>query len=65
MRLLKQEIVEMLRDNGDIGTAQLVDAKFPKEVDTDVDGELLRHEGIDIEYLLSRRSGSADWAERK
>lgn len=59
MRLLKQEIVEMLKDNGDIGTAQLVEAKFPKEVDTDKDDELLRQEGVDIEYLLSRRSGSA------
>ena len=56
--LLKQEIVAMLQDNGDLVTAQQAEAKLPDEVDTDVDGELLREEGINIEYLMSKRSGS-------
>ena len=55
--LLKQEIVAMLQDNGDVVSAQQAEAKLPDEVDTDADGELLREEGINIEYLLSRRSG--------
>jgi hypothetical protein len=55
--LRKQEIVAMLQDNGDLVTAQQAEAKLPDEVDTDVDEELLREEGINIEYLLSRRSG--------
>jgi len=55
--LLKQEIVAMLQDNGDVVTAQQAEAKLPDEVDTDADEELLREEGINIEYLLSRRSG--------
>ncbi|MBA3529142.1 MAG: hypothetical protein H0T91_07545 [Propionibacteriaceae bacterium] len=55
MLLLKQEIVEMLRDNGDVGTAHQAEAKLPDEVDTDKDGDLLKQEGIDIDYLLSRR----------
>lgn len=59
MRLLKQEIIEMLQDNGDLGTAQLAESRLPDEVDSDDDRELLRREGIDIQYLLSRRSGSA------
>jgi hypothetical protein len=54
--LLKEEIVEMLKDNGDVVTAQQAEAKLPDEVDTDADGELLRKEGINIKYLLSRRS---------
>ena len=56
--LQKQDIVAMLEDNGDLVTAQQADAKLPDEVDTDADVELLREEGINIEYLLSRRSGS-------
>lgn len=55
MLLLKQEIVEMLRDNGDVGTAHQAEAKLPDEVDTDKDGDLLKPEGIDIDYFLSRR----------
>jgi len=55
--LLKQEIVAMLQDNGDVVSAQQAEAKLPDAVDTDADGELLREEGINIEYLLSRRSG--------
>jgi hypothetical protein len=56
--LLKQEIVAMLQDNKDLVTAQQAEANLPDEVDTDADGELLREAGINIEYLLSRRSGS-------
>lgn len=56
--LQKQDIVAMLQDNGDLVTAQLAEAKLPDEVDTDADVELLREEGINIEYLLSKRSGS-------
>lgn len=55
MLLLKQEIVEMLQENGDVATAHQAAAKLPDQVDTDKDGDLLRQEGIDIEYLLSRR----------
>ena len=56
--LLKEEIVEMLKDNGDLVIGQQAEANLPDEVDTEADGDLLREEGINIEYLLSRRSGS-------
>jgi hypothetical protein len=56
--LQKQDIVAMLQDNGDLVTAQQADAKLPDEIDTDADAELLREEGINIEYLLSNRPGS-------
>jgi hypothetical protein len=55
--LQKEEIVAMLQDNGDLVTAQQAETKLPDQVDTEAHGELLREEGIDIEYLLSRRSG--------
>jgi hypothetical protein len=48
----------MLQDNGDLVTAQQAEAKLPNEVDTEADAELLRQEGINIEYLLSNRSES-------
>ena len=57
VRLRKQDVVAMLQDNGDLVTAQQAEAKLPDEVDTDADAELLQAEGIDIEYLLSNRSG--------
>jgi hypothetical protein len=50
--------VAMLQDNGDLVTAQQAQGKLPDEVDTEAHGDLLREEGINIEYLLSRRSGS-------
>ena len=56
--LQKQDIIAMLQDNGDLVTAQQAEAKLPDEVDTDADVELLREEGINIEYLLRKRSGS-------
>ena len=55
MLLQKQEIIEMLRDNGDVGTAHQAETTLPDEVDTDKDRELLVQQGIDIDYLLSRR----------
>jgi hypothetical protein len=55
MVLTRQEIVEMLRDNGDLGTAHQAEAQLPETVNLDKDRELLQQHGIDIEYLLSRR----------
>ena len=55
MMLQRQEIIEMLVDNGDMGTARQAETQLPEEVDSDKDSELLRQLGIDVEYLLSRR----------
>ncbi len=55
MLLLREEIVEMLRENGDHGTAHQAESTLPQQVDTDADRELLEKEGINIDYLLSRR----------
>ncbi len=53
--LQRQDIIEMLRDNGDVGTAHQAETQLPDVVDPDEDSELLKQLGIDVEYLLSRR----------
>ncbi len=55
MELTKQEIIEMLQENGDLGTAHQASTELPDVVDHDKDRELLRQNGIDLDYLLSRR----------
>jgi hypothetical protein len=54
--LLRQEIVELLLQNGDVGTAKMVELKLPEHVDTPRDQELLTELGVDIEYLLNEHA---------
>ena len=56
MILLKQEVIDMLEENGDLGTAQQARTTFLDEIDTDRDHELLKDLGINIGYLLDKRS---------
>ncbi len=56
MILLKQEVLGMLEDNGDLATAQQARITLPDEIDTDRDHPLLNDLGINVEYLLGRRS---------
>lgn len=53
--LQKQEMIEMLSDDGDVGTAHQVATQLPDVVDLDKDSEVLREHRVDIEHLLSRR----------
>jgi hypothetical protein len=56
MILLKQDIIDMLEESGDLGTAVRARTTLRDEIDTDRDHELLKDLGINIEYLLDRRS---------
>ena len=56
MLLLRQEIVELLLQNGDVGTAKMVELRLPEQVDTRRDQELLTELGVNIEYLLDERA---------
>jgi hypothetical protein len=56
MLLLRQEIVELLLENGDVGTAKMAELKLPEEVDTRRDQEVLTQLGVNIEYLLEERA---------
>ena len=54
MLLQKQEIVDRLEENGDIGTARQTELVLPDQVDTDRDQQLLTELGVNIEYLLNQ-----------
>jgi hypothetical protein len=56
MLLLRQEIVALLLENGDVGTAKMAELKLPEEVDTRRDQEVLAQLGVNIEYLLEERA---------
>ena len=56
MLLLRQEIVALLLENGDVGTAKQVELKLPEEVDTRRDQEVLAQLGVNIEHLLEERA---------
>jgi hypothetical protein len=52
--LQKQEIVDRLEENGDIGTARQAELVLPEQVDTDRDQQLLTELGVNIKYLLNQ-----------
>ena len=57
MKIDKDQIIELLRSQGDQDKAQEADRELPTEVDTDRDGGLLSKFGIDIGDLLSKFGG--------
>ncbi|MBW8765101.1 MAG: hypothetical protein JF630_02365 [Geodermatophilales bacterium] len=57
MRLDKQELVRMLRTEGDNDTADRVEDGLPDEIDTDRDGDALSEVGLDRTQLMSNLAG--------
>lgn len=55
MNISRQEIVEMLQENGDMATAHQAESTLPEEVETDRDHGTLADLGVDLDYLMSRR----------
>lgn len=54
MRITKDEIAELLEENGDPGTAHRARATLPDEVDTVRDDGLLATLGVDVDELLDQ-----------
>ena len=54
MKLDKQELVRMLRTQGDNDTADAVDSRLPDEIDTDSDGDQLDELGLDRTQLMAK-----------
>ena len=54
MKLDKQELVRMLRTQGDNDTAEAVDSRLPDEIDTDSDGDQLDELGLDRTQLMAK-----------
>lgn len=54
MRIDKQELVEVLRTEGDNATADRVASSLPDQIDTDQHGEELAKVGLDTTQLMAK-----------
>ena len=59
MKLDKQELVRMLRTEGDNDTADRVESQLPDEIDTDADGDALDAVGLDRTELMNKLAGGS------
>jgi hypothetical protein len=57
VKLDKQELVRMLRTEGDNDTADKVESTLPDEIDTDRDGDALDGIGLDRTQLMAKLAG--------
>ena len=57
MNLDKQELVRMLRTQGDNDTADKVESQLPDQIDTDRDGDALDGLGLDRTQLMAKLAG--------
>jgi hypothetical protein len=57
VKLDKQELVRVLRTEGDNDTADQVDSRLPDEIDTDRDGDALDSIGLDRTQLMAKLAG--------
>ncbi|MFD2091225.1 hypothetical protein [Blastococcus deserti] len=57
MKLDKQELVRLLRTEGDNDTADRVEGGLPDEIDTDRDGDTLDSLGLDRTQLMAKLAG--------
>jgi hypothetical protein len=57
VKLDKQELVRMLRTQGDNDTADKVEAGLPDEIDTDRDAGALEGVGLDRTQLMTKLAG--------
>ncbi len=57
MKLDKQELVRVLRTQGDNDTADTVESGLPDEIDTDRDGDALDGMGLDRTQLMAKLAG--------
>jgi hypothetical protein len=57
VKLDKQELVTLLRTQGDNDTAEQVEQRLPDEIDTDRDGGALDDLGLDRTQLMAKLAG--------
>jgi hypothetical protein len=57
MQFDKNQIIELLRSQGDQQKAQQAEQELPQQVDTDRDGALLSKLGLDPQELIGRLAG--------
>ncbi len=59
MKLSKQDLVQLLRTQGDSAAADRVAASLPEEIDTERDSELLETVGLDRGRLSAHLAAAA------
>ncbi|MGY1916671.1 hypothetical protein [Blastococcus sp. SYSU DS0973] len=59
VKLDTQELVRMLRTEGDNDTADRVEGRFGGQIDTDRDGDALAEMGLDRTQLMSKLAGGS------
>ncbi|SHH33129.1 hypothetical protein SAMN05444351_4558 [Geodermatophilus nigrescens] len=59
MKMSKQELVKVLRAEGDNDRADAVDAQLPDEIDTDAHADALEAAGLDRSTLQAKLAGGA------
>jgi hypothetical protein len=59
VKLDKQELVKVLRTEGDNDTADKVDSDLPAEIDTDRDAGALDALGLDRTQLMAKLAGGS------
>jgi hypothetical protein len=57
MQFDKNQIIELLRSQGDQQKAQQAEQELPQQVDTDRDSDLLSKLGLDPQELIGRLAG--------
>jgi hypothetical protein len=57
VKLDKQELLRVLRTEGDNDTAEKVESQLPDEIDTDRDGDALSAVGLDRTRLMAKLAG--------
>jgi hypothetical protein len=57
VKLDKQELVRVLRTEGDNDTADKAESGLPDEIDTDRDGDALDGLGLDRTQLMAKLAG--------
>ncbi len=53
MMIDKEQILDLLRQQGDEGTAQQAETELPDQIDTENDGGLLEKYGINVQDLIA------------
>lgn len=59
MKITKEELLKVLRTEGDNDTADKVDSQLPDEIDTEADGDALAAVGLDQTELLAKLAGGS------
>ncbi|WP_448626358.1 hypothetical protein [Geodermatophilus sp. URMC 64] len=59
MKIAKQELVRVLRTEGDNDTADKVESQLSDEIDTDADADALKAAGLDRTQLQAKLAGGS------